>query len=485
MRIMQASGECFPYSKTGGLADMVGALSKALAAKGNEVQLVTPLYRGILEKYPDIRPLEWDLDLSQGDRTVSGSVYCLEPVKNLTIYFIDQPDFFHRPGIYGEKSEDYSDNAERYMFFSKAVVNLARYLPQPPDILHAHDWQAGMVPVYVQHEHFRGGWHPAPKTCFTIHNLAYQGNFPSTAFELANLPGDYFSPHGVEFYGQLSFLKSGLVFADHLTTVSPRYAREILTEEYACGMAGVLQARAKQLTGILNGVDYEDWNTTSNPHLDYPYDAAHLDGKDRQKKKLLKQMGLPSNRKAPLLGVVGRLVDQKGGDLLLPALHATLDLGYQFVLLGSGMPHYEEGFQRLAKDYPKQVAVQIGYDNALAHKIEAASDFFLMPSKFEPCGLNQLYSLKYGTIPVVRAVGGLDDSVVGLEEDPASADGIKFSEYGVTALESAIRKAVEVYQDTVLFNQLRQNGMAKDFSWERTSEEYMTFYQGLLNPQRQ
>jgi len=480
MRIMQASGECFPYSKTGGLADMVGALAKALAAKGNAVQLVTPLYRGIREKYPEIKPLEWDLDLHLGDRMVTGKVYFLEPAKNLTIYFIDQPEFFDRAGIYGEKSEDYADNAERYLFFSKAVVNLARYLPEPPEIVHAHDWQAGMVPVYVQHEHFRGGWHPAPKTCFTIHNLAYQGNFPSTAFAFSNLPGDYFSPHGVEFYDQISFLKSGLVFADHLTTVSPRYAREILTEEYSCGMTGVLQARAERLTGILNGVDYEDWNTISNPNLDFSYDQKDLSGKNRQKKKLLQKMGLPSNRKVPLLGVVGRLVDQKGGDLLLPALHATLDLGYQFILLGSGMPHYEEGFERLAKEYPKQVAVHIGYDNALAHKIEAASDFFLMPSKFEPCGLNQLYSLKYGTIPVVRAVGGLDDSVVGLEEDPANADGIKFSEYGVTALEGAIRKVVEVYGDTDLFNQLRKNGMARDFSWERTSKEYMTFYQGLL-----
>lgn len=480
MTIMQVSGECFPYSKTGGLADMVGALSKALAAKGVEVQVVTPLYRGITDKFEGIQQLDWALDLQMGDKIVSGKVYTLNPQPNLTIYFIDQPNYFDRSGIYGEKSEDYDDNAERFLFFSKAASNLARYLSNPPDIVHAHDWQAGMVPVMIQHQHMRGGWHPAPKSCFTIHNLAYQGNFPSSSFWFSNLPADYFGPHGVEFYDQVSFLKSGLVFADQLTTVSPKYAEEILTEEFACGLGGVLNARSKSLCGILNGVDYEDWNTTNNSNLDASYSVGKMTGKARQKKKLQAEMGLPNEPKVPLLGLVGRLVDQKGMDLLLPALHATLDRGYQFVLLGSGMPFYQEGFQRLAKDYPDQVAVTIGYDNSLAHKIEAASDFFVMPSKFEPCGLNQLYSLKYGSVPVVRAVGGLDDSIIGLNESEKEATGIKFYDYAVTALEAALNSAIDVYENQTLYKKMRKNGMIQDFSWGRTSVEYIELYDSLL-----
>jgi len=480
MRIMQASGECFPYSKTGGLADMVGALSKALANADIDVQVVTPLYRGIAERYPDMEEMDWVLEIQMGDRMVSGKLRRLQPTPRLSIYFVEQEAYFDRPGIYGEDSEDYDDNAERFLFFSKAVAHLARYLPDPPDILHAHDWQAGMIPVMVQHQHLRQGWHPAPKTCFTIHNLAYQGNFPSETFWDTNLPADYFSPHGVEFYNQLSFLKSGLVYADQITTVSPRYAREILTDEFSCGMTGVLQARADRLTGILNGVDYGDWNTTDNPLLDFKYDAKQMAGKTKQKRRLLEELGLPSDPKVPLFGLVGRLVEQKGVDLLLPAVRVTLERGYRFVLLGSGMPIYQEGFKRLAEDFPEQVSVTIGYSNALAHKIEAASDFFIMPSRFEPCGLNQMYSLKYGTIPIVRAVGGLDDSVVGLDEDPDQATGLKFRQYAVTALEAVLNQAVDVYEDPKLFKKMRKNGMARDFSWERTSVEYVRFYETML-----
>ncbi|MDG1890060.1 MAG: glycogen synthase GlgA [Verrucomicrobiota bacterium] len=480
MRIMQASGECFPYSKTGGLADMVGAMSKAMARSGVETQLVTPLYRGILERTPGLREMDWILELPVGERMVTGRVHCLEISRNFTVYFIEQNQFFDRSGIYGDSQGDYTDNDQRFLFFSKAVVHLARYLPNPPDIIHAHDWQVGMVPVLVQHQSLRNGWHTAPRTCFTIHNLAYQGNFHANSFAYTNLPNDYFGPHGVEFYEQVSFLKSGLVFADYLTTVSPGYASEILTEEFSCGMTGVLLSRADRLRGILNGVDYEEWNTVNNPKLDFAFDSNNMEGKSRQKKKLLQEMGMKPLSKAPLLAMVGRLVEQKGGDLLLPALHATLAHGYQLVMLGSGMPVYEEGFKRLARDYPHQVAVRLGYDNALAHRIEAASDFFLMPSKFEPCGLNQMYSLRYGSIPVVRTVGGLNDTVIGIEEDPDHANGVKFREYTVTALENAIERALHVYGDSTLLRRMRRNGMQQDFSWEKASKEYLAFYQEVM-----
>ena len=324
------------------------------------------------------------------------------------------------------------------------------------------------------------GWGTAPRTCLTIHNLAYQGIFPRAEFTLTNLPPDYFNPDGVEFYGQMNCLKAGIAYADVITTVSPRYAREITTPEFGCGLDGLLRQRQSDLFGILNGVDYEEWNTTHNPYLPHPYSADHLTGKTANKLELQKELGLPANAHIPLFGSITRLADQKGVDIQLGALEEMLSANMQFVLLGSGAPVFEQGYRDLAQRYPTKVAVRIGFDQGLSHRIEAGCDFFLMPSRFEPCGLNQMYSLRYGTIPIVRITGGLDDTVIDIAEDPERANGIKFTEYSTRALAKGIRKALALYGEPELLRHYRINGMKADFSWEKTARQYRRVYESLL-----
>ena len=480
MRLLLASSEAHPYSKSGGLADMVSALAKALGQQGHQVGLVTPLYRGIRQKFPDLKWFDYHLDLPLGNERVQAQVWTLEPSAGLTVYFIDCPRFFDRTGLYNESNRDYEDNPQRFIFFSKCVAHLARHLAWQPEIVHVHDWQAGLVPLMILHQKWREGWAAAPRTCLTIHNLAYQGNFPRAAYDLTNLPPDYFSPNGVEFWGQLSCLKAGLAYAETLTTVSPRYAREITTEEYGCGVDALLRDRQDVLHGILNGVDYDEWNTTHNPHLKHRFSPGDLAGKTLNKLELQKEMGLPISADIPLFASVTRLAEQKGVDIQLGALTEMLASNMQFALLGSGTPEFERAYRGLAERYPKKMAPRIGFDQGLSHRIEAGADFFLMPSRFEPCGLNQMYSERYGTLPIVRATGGLDDTVVDLTEDEAAATGIKFREYSARALAKAIRKALVLYQTPDLMTQMRRTGMLADFSWSRTSKKYVGVFERLL-----
>jgi starch synthase len=476
MKILLASSEVHPYSKTGGLADMVGALAKALARDGHQVGLVTPLYAGIAERFPGMRKLDWSLELPLGDRRVQGEVSTLEPCEGLTIYFVNRPEFYARPSLYQKDGVDYPDNAERFILFSKAVVHLARYLPWQPELVHVHDWQVGLVPLLIQHEKLATPWSNAPRTCLTIHNLAYQGLFTAGQYALTNLPLDYFNPNGVEFYGHLNCLKAGIAFADGITTVSPRYAREITTPEFGCGLDGLLRQRQRVLHGILNGVDYEEWNTAQNPFIKHPYSAEDLSGKAAEKLELQTALGLRPDKAIPLFGNISRLVEQKGMDIQLGALEEMLGADIQFVLLGSGAEPFENAYRNLARRYPTKVAVRIGYDHSLSHRIEAGCDFFLMPSRFEPCGLNQMYSLRYGTVPVVRITGGLDDTVMDISEDPQKADGIKFAEYSSRALARSIRKALALYSSPELMRHYQQNGMAADFSWDQTAKKYLEAY---------
>jgi starch synthase len=477
MRILLASSEVHPYSKTGGLADMVGALARALAKMGHETGVVTPLYQGISRHTSPLEEAGIELNLQLGPGQVCGKVLRHQPMKGLTVYFVDQPEFFDRPTLYHKRGVDFPDNAARFMFFSKAVAHLARLLG--PDVIHAHDWQTGFVPLLLLHQRQREGWGNAPRTCFTIHNMAYQGLFPATLYPLSNLPWDYFTSQ-VEFYGQMSCLKAGIASADKLTTVSPRYAREITTPEFGCGLDGLLRHRQSAMIGILNGVDYDEWNTVRNPLVTPPFSADDLDGKALNKIALQKEMGLPVDAAIPLFGSITRMVDQKGIDIMLGALEEMLPAELQFVLLSSAdSPPFEKAFRDLAARYPKQVAIKFGFDQPLSHRIEAGIDFFLMPSRFEPCGLNQLYSLRYGAIPVVRATGGLDDTVVDVAEDAAAADGIKVLEYSSRALAKAIRKALVLFREPELLRRFRLNGMRADFSWERTGIDYVRLYERL------
>lgn len=480
MRLLLASSEVHPYSKSGGLADMVAALAKALGRAGHQVGLVTPLYRGIRERFPRMQRLDYFLEVPLGNQHVQCDIWTLQPSDGLTVYFVDQPEFYDRKGIYNEGGIDYPDNAHRFIFFSKCVVHLARYLDWQPELVHVHDWQAGLVPLMVLHQRRHESWTTAPKTCLTIHNLAYQGNFSRAEYELANLPSDYFTPDGLEFWGQVSCLKAGINYSDLLTTVSPRYAREITTQEFGCGLDDALRARQESLIGILNGVDYDEWNTTSNPSLKFSYSAKDVSGKAGNKAALQKEIGLPVEMSVPLFGSITRLADQKGVDIQLGALEEMLASNMQFALLGSGSLEFERAYMSLAKRYPNKVSVTLGYNQGLSHRIEAGSDFFLMPSRFEPCGLNQMYSQRYGTIPIVRVTGGLDDSVTDLTEDERDANGIKFQEYSVRALSKAVRKASVLYDSKTLLREMQRNAMRLDYSWERTAASYCEVYQRAL-----
>lgn len=478
MNILLASSEVFPFSKTGGLADMVSALARALAQAGHEARVVTPLYRGIREKFPQIKREDWEFYLPLGSQFIRGGLWSLEPEPGLKIFFVEQPEFFDRAGIYHEKNVSYADNAERYIFLSKCVVHLARYLSWRADIVHVHDWQVSMVPAMLQQLE-REGWGNAPRSCLTIHNLAYQGVFPGEAFSLTNLSPDFFTPANSEYFGLLNCLKAGIALADIITTVSPRYAREIQTEEFGCGLDGLLRKRQDRLVGILNGVDYSEWNTTNNPHLFKSFSVTRMAGKAINKAELQKLVGLPVEKSIPLYGTISRLAEQKGVDIQLGALEEMLNANIQFVQLGSGSPEYENAYRALAARFPDKVAVRFGYDESLAHRIEAGCDFFLMPSRFEPCGLNQMYSLRYGTIPIVRSVGGLDDSVIDFSESPQKANGVKFAEYSTRALSKAIRKSLAIYSSTEIFKAYRRNAIKSDFSWGNTVGKYIEAYTEL------
>jgi starch synthase len=476
MNILLATSEVHPYSKTGGLADMVGALAKTLARAGHQARIVTPLYRGIHQQFPQIRREDWWFDLPLGDQRIQAELFSLQAEENLTIYFVRQQDLYDRNGLYMENNVVFADNAERFIFFSKCVAHLARYLPWRPDIVHIHDWQTGLVPALLQNQQKNEGWGNPPPTCLTIHNLAYQGVFPPNTFEFTNLPREYFTTETSEYFGHLNCLKAGVALANMITTVSPRYAREILTEEYGCGLDGLLRKRQARLVGILNGVDYEEWNAMTDPYLKARYSATRLAGKKIDKEDLQKDLGLAVSP-VPLFGTITRLAEQKGIDIQLAALEEMLSADMQFVMLGAGSPAYEHGYHELARRFPNKVAARFGYNESLSHRIEAGCDFYIMPSRYEPSGLNQMYSLRYGTIPIVRATGGLDDSVVDYTENKTQANGIKFSEYSPRALCRAVRKALALYAQPALLTRYRKNAMKCDFSWERTVGQYLEVYE--------
>ncbi|HLI86240.1 MAG TPA: glycogen synthase GlgA [Bryobacteraceae bacterium] len=470
-RVLMVASEVFPFSKTGGLGDVVGALPAALQALGDEVAVVTPRYRSI-----DLQGARrvWDNDaIYFGLDRYDISIY-LAPTE-FPLYLVDCPRLFDREGIYGEDGADYPDNHIRFGVLARAALTVARCLFRT-DIFHCHDWQAGLVPVYTKVVFSTDPTFMGIKTLFTIHNLGYQGLFPKTALAEAGVDESTFTPDGLEFFGQVSYLKAGIMYADALNTVSPTYAQEIQTPEYGFGMDGVLRARAGVLSGILNGVDYRDWNPETDPLIPARYSASDLSGKRICKQHLLAEFGMPAAAMdAPLIGIVSRFTRQKGIDLIAQVAGEIVAEGMYLVAIGSGEPEYEDFLTSMAARYPDRIAVRVGFDSGVSHRIEAGADLFLMPSQYEPCGLNQMYSLKYGTIPVVRATGGLNDTI----ED---ATGFKFREYSGRALMSAIRAAGRAFCDRSEWEARMRRSMEQDFSWGRPAAAYSALYRKLLGP---
>ncbi|RME92630.1 MAG: glycogen synthase GlgA [Verrucomicrobia bacterium] len=486
MRILIASSELFPYSKTGGLADMTAALAKYLARAGHEVHVFTPWYRCVREAFPETAdlPAAGAVEIDIGGSPLIATVHRLDLGKRLAVWFVRHDPFFDREGLYDVHTPTgraaYPDNFARFVFFSRAVVEAMRRLELAPAIVHAHDWQTGLIPLLIRHRGWYEFWEQVPRTVFTIHNLVFQGRAAAHQFALTGLPAYYFHHQACEFYGDVNLLKTGIVFADAVTTVSPRYAREITTPEFGAGLDGVLRARRRALSGILNGIDEDVWQTRANPHLPAAYDAGHLEGKAVCKAALQREMELPEAPQTPLFGTISRLEHQKGIDLILQAWELLADEPWQYVLLGSGDPRLEELARVAQQRWPDRFRFVQGRDEGLAHRIEAGADFYLMPSRYEPCGLNQMYSLRYGTVPIVHAVGGLDDAVVDEEDDPERATGIKFREPTAAALAAAIRRALELYAQPETLVAFRRRGMQADVGWRRAAREYVALYRRLL-----
>jgi starch synthase len=472
MRILFLASEVSPFSKTGGLADVAGALPAALAKLGHEVVVATPLYGSI--RSDRIQPLGKKLTLRFPFGDVAADLHEATLSPNHRILFVANGPLFGRPGIYGDHGGEYPDNHRRFAFFSMAALSAAQRIGFAPDVVHLNDWQTGLGALALRRG-YRGTSLEQARSVFTIHNLAYQGIFPKQALRDLGLPWELFTVAGLEFYDQLNFLKAGLVYSDALTTVSRRYAEEIQTPEAGWGLDGLLRARSARLFGILNGVDTAEWNLRTDPLLP-------ANDKATCKRALAERFGLPLPPELPgppVFGIVSRLASQKGFDLLLSALERMLREDIRMVLLGAGDPHLEQALRAAAKRHPDKLGVRFGYDNALAHLIEAGSDFFLMPSLYEPCGLNQMYSLLYGAVPLVRAVGGLDDTVVDVSQP--EGNGIKFGPYTEEALEEAFNRALALYREPRRLAEVRQVGMQSDFSWERSARRYLEVY-AAANP---
>jgi starch synthase len=476
VRILFVASEGLPFSKTGGLADVVEALPKALVAQGHEVAVVLPRYRGT-KASAVVMP---SLTIPMANRLRFPAVMDGTQISGVRYFFVDDPAYFDRDGIYGTSAGDFADNAERYSEFCRAAIEIVKHV-WPADVFHCHDWQTALVPVLLRTSY---GDDPLVKdipVVFTIHNMGYHGLFKPDVLERAGIPLGVYHPAGMEFYGNVNFLKGGLIYSDYLTTVSRRYALEIQTPEYGYGLDGVVRSRADRMVGILNGVDYSVWSPDKDKLIPMKYSAKDMSGKHVCKQALLELYGIaPEHAARPAIGIVSRFADQKGFDLIAEKALELMKEDVSLVVLGSGERKYEELFQAMANTFPGRVGVKIAYDNEIAHKIEAGADIFLMPSRYEPCGLNQIYSLKYGTVPIVRATGGLDDTVEPFDLEHGTGTGFKFAEYSGAAMMYAIRQALHHCTDERIWRRIQLNGMAKDFSWKGPAAEYAKVYEAAM-----
>jgi starch synthase len=475
MHIAFVASEGVPFSKTGGLADVVGALPRALAALGHQVSVYLPRYRQTKLNDPSV--VVRSVTVPFDDQYRFASVLAGGTLGNVHFYFVEYPPYFDREALYGTPSGDYPDNAERFALFSRSVLEASK-VTGVPQIFHCHDWQAALVPVLLRTLYLEDPAFRDVGTVFTIHNMGYQGLFPADTLPLLMLPWDLFTISKMEFFGQVNFLKGALAYSDYVTTVSRKYSQEIQTAEYGFGLEGVLRDRAATVAGILNGVDYDEWSPQADKFAVAKYSPQDLSGKAKDKQDLLAAFGVKNaDPKLPVIGIVSRFAAQKGFDLIAQIADRLAREAMIILALGSGDKAYEELFQRLNKLFPSKIAVKIAYDNALAHKIEAGADMFLMPSRYEPCGLNQIYSLKYGTVPIVRATGGLDDTIEPWDARTGKGTGFKFSEYNGESLLLTIKEALSAYKDQTSWQVLMRNGMNKDFSWNASAREYGKVYE--------
>lgn len=455
MKVAFVASEAIPYAKTGGLADVVGTLPIYLKKLGTKTSIFLPKYKGIRGSL--VHNLQVDMKKK----------YNVQVYSEGDFYFIGYPEFFERDGLYGTEKGDFPDNCERFTLFCKAVTQLIKI--DSYDIVHCHDWQTGLIPLYIKLSGI------ATKTVFTIHNLGYQGRFSDSKFPILGLPKEYFNPEGIEFYGDINFLKAGIVYSDIVTSVSENYAREIQTPELGFGLDGILKKRSNRLVGIINGIDYTLWNPKTDDLIYKKYND--FNGKQKNKNSLAEDCDIDG--KPPLIGMVSRIADQKGFDIIVKAFDNIIDMGFSFILLGFGDEHYHKKLKTFEAIYPNRVSVNIKFDNKLAHRIYAGSDFFLMPSKYEPCGLGQLISLKYGTVPIVRKTGGLADTVVEFDPDTFSGNGFLFEEYSYHDLLKTLSKSYEVYCNKDSFKILSENCMNFNFSWGESAKKYKRLYASL------
>jgi starch synthase len=480
LKILFVSSEVVPFAKSGGLADVSGALPTALRELGMDVRIIMPLYSAVQKSMLNKTPVISDLPVSNGEIALTAKIFETKSQKRVPTWFINREDLFARPNLYGDSTGDYYDNLERFSFFSQAALETARELNFRPDIIHCNDWQTGLIPALLRGP-YSGKFFSNTHVLFTIHNMGYQGIFPEAKLAATGLKrSNYYHQEGLEYWGYISLLKSGIVYSDAVTTVSPTYAEEIQSSEFGLGMEGVLANQKDSLFGILNGVDYNVWSPEKDKYIVRNYSPKNLTGKALCKANLLEEMDLdPSLKKKPLFGMVSRLDKQKGIDMFLEIIDRIIDLGAGLVVLGAGDKSIEEAIKEEAGRYKGKIGVATGFNDPLAHKIMAGSDVFLIPSRYEPCGLTQMYALKYGTVPLVRATGGLNDTVFQYDSITGTGNGFKFNSAASDELLKSIRQAVALFKSKEEWKKLIANGMKEDFSWKKSAEKYIDIYRNL------
>jgi starch synthase len=484
MKVLFVASEVIPFAKTGGLADVAGALPKELTKLGKDVRVVMPKYKNI-----DLNSLDSSLEIENlsihiGDEIITSSVYkCFIPGSNTPIFFIENDELYNRDSLYGDNGQDFFDNDIRFIYFSRAALLLIKMLDWKPDVIHCHDWQTALIPVYLKEYSKIDDFYQGIKSLYTIHNLAYQGLFDKEVIEKTGLGWDYFTMDKLEYWGKVNFMKGALSFADKINTVSERYSKEIQTEEVGCGLHGLLSNRKNDLSGILNGIDYSVFSPKVDKLIPTKYSIETIEDKNNNKKVLLEEFGLKYKKDVPVYGIVSRLAEQKGFDIFSEIIEQFLEKNVQVVILGTGDPLYHQLLKAVEEKYPNKFRVELKYDAKLAQLIYAGSDFFIMPSRFEPCGLGQLISLKYGTIPIVRETGGLADTIIDFDVakdfENDKGNGFVFSNYSSKELLQTLINSLKIFHEEYAWKKIRQNAMLADFSWKVSAKKYVDLYESL------